>query len=85
MNKDELGILYPIKLVGYDPKWPYLFLKEKGILERIWRAQIRIEHIGSTAVPGLSAKPTVDILMERPEDVSDDKIIERMEANGYFT
>ena len=61
MNREELEILYPIKLVRYDLKWPELFLKEKGILERIWYGQIRIEHIGSTAVPGLSAKPTIDI------------------------
>ena len=84
MKREELGILYPIKLVRYDLKWPELFLKEKGILERIWYGQIRIEHIGSTAVPGLSAKPTIDILMEKPLDMRDEVIIERMEENEYL-
>ena len=84
MKREELGILYPIKLVRYDLKWPELFLKEKGILERIWYGQIRIEHIGSTAVPGLSAKPTIDILMEKPLDMSDEVITERMEENEYL-
>jgi GrpB-like predicted nucleotidyltransferase (UPF0157 family) len=84
MNREELGILYPIRLVGNDPKWPELFLKEKGILERIWYGQIRIEHEGSTAVPGLSAKLTIDILMEKPSDMSDEVIIERMEENEYL-
>jgi len=83
LNQEELGTIYPIGLVGYDPKWPDLFVKEKVLLESIWSRQIRIEHIGSTAVPGLSAKPTIDILMQKPEDLSDEQIIQRMEDNGY--
>jgi GrpB-like predicted nucleotidyltransferase (UPF0157 family) len=51
-----------VKLVGYDPLWADEFRVEA---ERIARAchelEIRLEHVGSTAIPGLSAKPIIDI------------------------
>ena len=53
----------PILLTEYDPAWPEQFARER---ERIWQAVgphlLAIEHIGSTAVPGLAAKPVIDIL-----------------------
>lgn len=53
----------PIVLTEYDPDWPQQFARER---ERIWRAVgqhlLVIEHIGSTSVPGLAAKPVIDIL-----------------------
>jgi len=54
----------PIHLVPYDPSWPSLFELERGILERAIEPWLSgpIEHIGSTAVPGLVAKPVIDIM-----------------------
>lgn len=53
----------PIRLLPHDPAWPARFRELKPLLERALEPwQPRIEHIGSTAVPGLSAKPVVDIL-----------------------
>lgn len=54
-----------IELVGYDPTWPDRFLAEAARLAQFFPQGCiqRIEHIGSTAVPGLAAKPIVDILV----------------------
>jgi len=65
MTEDELGRLYPISLIQYDTNWPVLFKKEKKILKSIFGLALKIEHIGSTAVRGLMAKPTIDILLEK--------------------
>jgi GrpB-like predicted nucleotidyltransferase (UPF0157 family) len=54
----------PIVLVAYDPAWPRLFEEERAQLKPVlapWLAGA-IEHIGSTAVPGLTAKPVIDIM-----------------------
>jgi len=51
-----------IVVVDYNPKWRQLFEKEKHLIEfAINKLKIWIEHIGSTAVEGLIAKPIVDI------------------------
>lgn len=54
----------PIVIVDYDPGWPARFEAVRGLLlERLQTLRPHIEHIGSTAVPGLAAKPIVDILL----------------------
>jgi GrpB-like predicted nucleotidyltransferase (UPF0157 family) len=54
----------PVDIVPYDPSWPRQFQDEAEVLRHAlapWLAG-PIEHIGSTAIPGLSAKPTIDIM-----------------------
>jgi GrpB-like predicted nucleotidyltransferase (UPF0157 family)/GNAT superfamily N-acetyltransferase len=73
--------LIPIEVVPYDPLWPLAFEEEKRLLEKVVGDHgIAIYHIGSTSVPGLKAKPTLDILMvvENPPD-----IIPLLEAADY--
>ncbi|MGH9959669.1 MAG: GrpB family protein, partial [Pyrinomonadaceae bacterium] len=55
-----------VSIVPYDPAWPRLFEVEKDhLLGCLPREMIgRIEHFGSTAIPGLAAKPIVDMLVE---------------------
>jgi GrpB-like predicted nucleotidyltransferase (UPF0157 family) len=54
-----------IVIAPYDPAWPERFLVERArIRAALGRRALRIEHIGSTSVPGLAAKPIVDILVE---------------------
>lgn len=55
-----------VAVVTYDPEWPRLFLEEKEHLLACLPHELigRIEHFGSTAVPGLAAKPIIDILVE---------------------
>ncbi len=55
----------PIHIVPYDPNWVARFEDEKALLETLlapWRRG-PIEHIGSTAVPGLCAKPVIDVMV----------------------
>jgi GrpB-like predicted nucleotidyltransferase (UPF0157 family) len=54
----------PIEVVPYDPAWPALFLEESRELQRVLASWLvgSIEHIGSTAVPGIAAKPIIDIM-----------------------
>ena len=59
-------MLFPIILTESNPAWPDIFAHEKKCLEKVIESKIvvRIEHFGSTAVSGLLAKPTIDIIME---------------------
>ncbi|MDQ0896179.1 MULTISPECIES: GrpB family protein [unclassified Paenibacillus] len=87
MNKDELGKLYPITVVPYDGNWTLLFKNEKQFLTNLLGSEIalRIEHIGSTAVPNLSAKPTIDILVEIPNESGIcELIMSKMNENNYI-
>ena len=73
-----------IVLVEYDPEWPRRFeVERRRIRAALDSLVLRIEHIGSTAVPGLAAKPIVDILVG-VEDADDEKVFGRaLEAAGY--
>jgi GrpB-like predicted nucleotidyltransferase (UPF0157 family) len=53
--------LEPIEIVPYDARWPAIFQDWKGRMLEVLTQPARIEHVGSTAVPGLPAKPIVDI------------------------
>ena len=57
-----------IRLVGYDPTWPAKFDEMANGLRRAITPEIalRIEHFGSTAIPNMTAKPVIDILLEVP-------------------
>ncbi len=78
--------IYPIILSEYNPDWPLWFSDEKANLERLIGkdAIVRINHIGSTAVPGLLAKPTVDILLEIEEDTDIDALISALPSSEYI-
>ena len=53
-----------ILLMDYDPKWPHLFRREAAKIQAaLGRNALRIEHVGSTSVPGLKAKPVIDVLL----------------------
>lgn len=53
-----------VELVPYNPQWSTLFLQEKDMLESIFgELAIAIEHVGSTAIPSIAAKPVIDILV----------------------
>lgn len=75
-----------IAIAPYDPLWPESFRREKQhLLSCLPSALIRrIEHFGSTAVPGLSAKPIVDMLVEVTElEATRVRIAPVLEAQGY--
>jgi GrpB-like predicted nucleotidyltransferase (UPF0157 family) len=73
-----------IELVEHDPSWAGLFEEERGRLARIFDGHaVGIEHIGSTSVPGLCAKPIVDVLVGLPELELSEEQVEAMEGLGY--
>jgi len=86
LTKDELGRLFPIVISESKKEWSDLFIQEKNKIIALLckKIALRIEHIGSTAVPGLPAKPTIDILVEIPksEEVKNE-IINIMTSHGY--
>lgn len=85
LSAQELGLLFPIIIIDYNPDWPDLYLHEKRkIVETVGSGNISgMEHIGSTAVPGLCAKPTIDILIEINEDTNPEMLIERLYKINY--
>jgi GrpB-like predicted nucleotidyltransferase (UPF0157 family) len=58
----------PVEVVDYDPAWPLRFAEEAAALRAALPGLVdRIEHFGSTAVPGMPAKPIVDVLVAVPD------------------
>jgi GrpB-like predicted nucleotidyltransferase (UPF0157 family) len=73
-----------IELVDHDPSWAELFEQERGRLAGIFDGSaVGIEHIGSTAVPDLCAKPIVDVLVGLRELELTDEQVEAMNELGY--
>ena len=71
-------------VVSYDPKWKDMFKKEAQILSFIFgTSAIAIEHIGSTAVPGLAGKPIIDILIIVDDIAIANTINRQMESADY--
>jgi GrpB-like predicted nucleotidyltransferase (UPF0157 family) len=74
----------PIEIREYDPAWPALFEREAArIREVLGDRVVRLEHVGSTSVPGLPAKPIVDIGLEVPDSAAEDRYVPDLEAAGY--
>ena len=73
-----------IQVVDYDPEWPRLFQREAHrINELLGQRVVRLEHIGSTSVPGLAAKPIIDILLIVPDSSDEPSYVPDLEAAGY--
>jgi GrpB-like predicted nucleotidyltransferase (UPF0157 family) len=73
-----------IRLVDYDPNWPALFEREAGRIGRaLGERALRIEHVGSTAVPGLVAKPIVDVVLVVADSADEGAYAPALEAAGY--
>jgi GrpB-like predicted nucleotidyltransferase (UPF0157 family) len=75
-----------IAIAPYDPRWPALFSEEKEHLISCLPKELvrRIEHFGSTAVPGLAAKPIVDVMVEVTDlQATRERIVPVLESQGY--
>jgi len=77
MTPQELGRLFPIRLEPWNPEYAERYAGEKErILARFLPGEIaQIDHIGSTAIPGILSKPTIDILLQVAQEVSLEKIM----------
>ena len=74
----------PIEILDYDPEWPLQYEREEARIRSILGDRvIRIEHAGSTSVPGLPAKPIIDIVLEVQDSAVESEYVPEMEAAGY--
>lgn len=74
----------PIVLADYDPEWPVLFEREAARIRTILGERaLRIEHVGSTSVPGLAAKPVIDIVLVLADSSDELAYVAPLEAAGY--
>jgi GrpB-like predicted nucleotidyltransferase (UPF0157 family) len=73
-----------IELAEYDPDWPRLFEREASRIHEALGPQVKLlEHAGSTSVPGLAAKPRIDIVLAVPDSADEAGYVPPLEAAGY--
>jgi GrpB-like predicted nucleotidyltransferase (UPF0157 family) len=72
MTLEKLGQLFPILLHDHSDAWSSLYQSESKLIQSSFSQTdiIRIDHIGSTAIPGIKAKPTIDILLQVSEYIT---------------
>lgn len=74
-----------ITLSEYDPAWPTLYEREAGRIRAALGDRVALlEHVGSTSVPALAAKPLIDILLVVPDSGDEDAYVPNLEAAGYL-
>lgn len=86
MTNEELWVLFPIILSEHRAEWTKFYEQEKDtIISALGTNNMyRINHIGSTSVPGLIAKPTIDILLEIPTDADIPSLTAALISAGYI-
>ena len=73
-----------IRIVEYDSGWPVKFEVHREVIqEALGAAALRVEHIGSTSVPGLGAKPIIDVLVVVPDSSQEATYLPQLESAGY--
>ena len=81
---DAQPLAAPIEIHDYDPDWPRLYEREAARIRSVLgEGVVRIEHAGSTSVPGLPAKPIIDIVMEVVDSADEESYVPAMERAGY--
>jgi GrpB-like predicted nucleotidyltransferase (UPF0157 family)/L-amino acid N-acyltransferase YncA len=74
----------PVTLVDYDPAWPERYAREAArIRDALGLKARRIEHVGSTSVPGLIAKPLIDIVLAVEDSADEPSYLAALQAAGY--
>jgi GrpB-like predicted nucleotidyltransferase (UPF0157 family) len=88
IRASTIGELAPhaatIELAEYDEEWPRLFEREEARIRGVLGEHaLRIEHVGSTSVPGLAAKPLIDIVLVVRDSTDEDAYVSPLEAARY--
>jgi GrpB-like predicted nucleotidyltransferase (UPF0157 family) len=74
----------PVFLAAYDPEWPAVFAREDVRIRRaLGDRALLVEHVGSTSVPGLVAKPIIDIVLCVEDSGDEATYVPALEAEGY--
>jgi len=75
----------PILIADYDPEWARRFESEANkIRSALGAGALRVEHVGSTSVPGLPAKPVIDIVLVVADSSSETEYVPALEQAGYL-
>ena len=73
-----------IELAEYDPLWPALYEREAARIRGVLAdAALRLEHVGSTSVAGLAAKPLIDMVLVVADSANEDAYVPPLEDAGY--
>lgn len=73
-----------IVIEEYDPRWPHLYAREaERIRGALGERVVLLEHAGSTSVPGLPAKPIIDVVLEVPDSSAEPDYAPDLERAGY--
>jgi GrpB-like predicted nucleotidyltransferase (UPF0157 family) len=73
-----------VYLAPYNPAWPSLFIQlKKRIQEELTDDVLLLEHVGSTSVPGISAKPIIDIVLAVADSSDEASYVKRLERIGF--
>ena len=73
-----------VELCAYDPGWPDLYRREaERVRAALGDRVVRLEHVGSTAVPGLPAKPLIDMALEVPDSADEPRYVPDLEAAAF--
>jgi GrpB-like predicted nucleotidyltransferase (UPF0157 family) len=86
LTKDDWNTLFPLELVDHNPKWSSIYEHEKErILKSVGKEIIlRIEHFGSSSIPGIKSKPYIDLIIEIPAELLfDENLITKFADLGY--
>ena len=90
LQKSRVGEMVPhnapIHIAEYDPEWPRLFDREAARIHGVLgddRVRL-LEHAGSTSVPGLPAKPIIDMVLAVPDTADEPAYVPDLEAAGYL-
>jgi GrpB-like predicted nucleotidyltransferase (UPF0157 family) len=74
----------PIRIVDHDPRWAKLFEQaSQRIHAALGRRALLVEHVGSTSVPGLAAKPILDVLLAVDDSADEPSYVPQLEDGGF--
>jgi len=72
-----------VKLVPYNKEWADIFEQERKLLNKILGDDTKIEHVGSTSIPGIESKPIIDIVLGYSDGNQKEKIYDLLKSAGY--
>jgi GrpB-like predicted nucleotidyltransferase (UPF0157 family) len=84
-DTDEYAGCMLVEIHPYDPSWPARFETERAcIVAALGATAVGVEHTGSTSVPGLGAKPTIDITLTVPDSTDETAYVPALEEVGFI-
>jgi GrpB-like predicted nucleotidyltransferase (UPF0157 family) len=74
----------PIEIVDYDPSWPRAFTTIAELIKSaLGPKALSVSHVGSTSIPGLAAKPVIDVDLVVPDPTAEDEYAPALQAAGF--